>query len=255
MSNVKIKDVSRGATLLKKIIERSDRNLDGAVRGSEVVGIKPKNCPTTGPKWGVAQQAAQGVQKFAQSKGSVTVEDVKKAVDEVAKRVKAADLDGDGFLSDAEAKKLTSLAEKRFANFVANHAGDSIDDFEIPPQKEAKRPSFKWSGTPAEVCTSLLNAYSDPKNDNFWPSWAGKGASRYVVKSAEAKEMVKALEPLYTSRRKAVLTELSNRTLDSHFGCVSCDAGARAVFEKLAKELGVTGLEFKSPVAPKVPAP
>jgi hypothetical protein len=100
------------------------------------------------------------------------------------------------------------------------------------------------------VCTSLLNAFSERKNDNFG---GPEGPSRYVLATGEATKMVAALKPLYPARQKAVLTELARRTLVSEIGCVAVTSGARAVFEKYARDLGVTGLQFKSPNAPKLP--
>ncbi len=55
------------------------------------------------------------------------------------------------------------------------------------------------------------------------------------------------------ARKKAVLTELAKRTLTSEFGCVSVSAEARPIFKKLAADLGLTGLQFKSPAPPQAP--
>lgn len=257
MPNFKVSDVSRAASLLKKLVEKSDVNRDGAVRGAEGGSVTPKRMPATNIKRLGPGHAVTSVQRFALSKGSAQVKDIKKAVDEVAKRVRAGDKDQDGFISESELKKLSTVAERTFVMFGRDFAHKSLEDFNLPAPREPKAPRFSWKGTPAEVTSSLLDAYSDRKNDNFWPSWSGSGPgpSRYVLTDAEAKKMVKALEPLYPSRQKAVLSELARRTERSTFGCVSVNAAARKVFESYAARLGVADLEFKSPAAPKMPAP
>ena len=48
-----------------------------------------------------------------------------------------------------------------------------------------------------------------------------------------------------------LIAELAKRTLVSKVGCVSVTPTARKVFEKYAQGLGVRGLKFKSPAAPR----
>ena len=258
MTTLKLSSVRKSATLLKKLIEKADTNKDGAIRTREIDSIASPNprIPTT-PQQSDLRSALHGVQRYAMSKGSVAVPDLKKTVDEFAKRVKAADKDQDGVLSEAEYRALASLGEKRFVDFASRQSDAKVSDFKLEPQRAPSAPRFSWSGTPQQVCSSLLNAYSNPRNDNFWPSWGSpdKGASRYVLTKTEATKMVDALKPLYASRQKSVLKELSARTERSAFGCVSCDAGAKAVFAAYAKDLGVQGLKFLSPAAPRMPAP
>lgn len=259
MGQMKVADVTRTATLLKKLIEKADTNKDGSVSNGDVQAISPQHPrdPAVVPRQADLKSAIHGAQRYAQSKGSTSVSAVKKAVDEIAAAVKKADKDGDGVVSEAEYKSLATLAAKRFVDFGQVHAKDKPTDFKLPPQRDTPRPRFSWSGTVPEVTTSLLMAYSDRQNDNWWPSWGSpaKTPSRFVISKAEAEEMVKALEPLYASRQKGVLTELSGRSQHSTFGCVSCDPQARAVFERYATRLGVQGLTFGSPSAPKMPAP
>jgi hypothetical protein len=254
----KVSDVGRTASLLKKLVEKSDVNQDGAVRWREARwGVDPKNgrgiTSKKNPRdYFTTAQAIESAMRFSQSKGSSEIGAIKKSIDEIARRVKAADQDGDGIINDSEHRKLKTGAENTFVRFGQEYAGDKLADFNLPATHQAKLPSFSWKGTPKQVCTSLLNAYSERKNDNFW---SNLGPSRFVLTQTEAKKMVDALKPLYPSRQKAVLTELAARTLKSEFGCVSCNAGARSVFEKLARDLGVSGLQFRSPAAPKQPAP
>lgn len=257
----KVSDVGRTATLLKKLVEKADVNKDGAVRWREARYGGDTGTPIT-PKKKVRNARAPGeaieaAVRFTQTRGSSEVKEIKKSIDEISRRVKAGDKDKDGFISDQEHRQLKSGAESAFVFFGKSYAGHKLTDFNLPAQREARPPAFSWKGTPQQVCTSLLRAFSDRKNDNFWASWAtsDSGPSRFVLTQAEAKKMVDALQPLYPARQKAILTELAGRTLESKFGCVSCNAGARAVFEKYATDLGVPGLSFKSPAAPKQPAP
>lgn len=258
MPRLKLTDVTRSASLLKKLVEKADTNKDGAVRSGEVAALSPNQTRgNPAPPQLQLRSAIDGARRFAMSKGSVEVPDIQKAVDEIARRVKAADKDGDGFLSDAEQNALDTVAAKRFVAFAAEHKNSKVGDFTFAPQRTPRPPPFSWAGTPSQVCSSLLNAFSDRKNDNFWPDWGSptKGASRYVLSKAEAQKMVTALTPLYASRQKAVVAELAARSAKSEFGCVSFDAGARAVFTAYAAQLGVQGLKFESPGAPKMPSP
>ena len=261
-SRLKLSDVSKTAALLKKLVEKSDVNLDGAVRWREArwgvdqkkgLGITSKKKPGEKLLAGAAVEAAM---KFSQSKGSSEVKDIKKSIDEIARRVKAGDKDGDGFINEKEHRQLKTGAESTFVSFGATFATHKLTDFNLPVQHQGRLPSFSWKGTPAQVCSSLLNAFSDRKNDNFWSNWSGVGSdpSRYVLTQTEARKMVAALKPLFPARQEAVLKELAARTAKSEFGCVSVNAGARTVFEKFARDLGVSGLQFKSPAAPKQPA-
>jgi hypothetical protein len=259
MSKVKVSDLTRSAALLKKLVDASDVNKDGALRWKEALwGVDPKKRAGISPKRKKAgrdsitpAEVVNSVMRFSQVKGSSEITQVKKAIDELTQRARGRDKDKDGFISDAEQRRGTSGAEQAVIRFAGAFAHDSLDDFNLPVQHETRLPRFSWTGTTKEVCSSLLNAYSERKNDNSWGM--GDGPSRYVLSTGEAQKMVKALEPLYASRQKAVLTELARRTEKSEFGCVSVTAGARGVFEKYAAKLQVTGLEFKSPAAPKAP--
>ena len=257
MPNFKISDVNRTAALVKKLVEKADINSDGAVRNSEVSSLAKSARAETDPKKIELRSVIMGAQRYAQSKGSTTIESIKKAVDDIAASVKAADKNGDGVITNREYDALATLAAKRFVDFGTQHAHDKVSDFTFPTGRTPSKPSFNWKGTPAAVCTSLLNAHSESKNDNFWPKWGspGPGPSRYVLSATEARQMVAALEPLYASRQKAVITELASRTTESKFGCVSCDAGARAVFAAYAKKVGVQALRFGAPRAPSMPSP
>lgn len=261
MANLlKVSDVTRTATLLKKLVDASDINNDGAVRIQEARwGVDPKNgigITSKHPLPGKRAINPSGTLELAVrftsiNKSSSLTTDIKKSVDELANRARAADTDKDGFISEVEMQRGVSNAERNFVMFGSQYAHDSLSDFNLPTKHETRLPSFSWSGTPAAVCTSLLNAFSDRKNDNFW---GGGGASRYVLSTAEAQKMVKALEPLFATRQKAIISELASRTLKSEFGCVSVSPGARTVFEKYAAQLAVTGLHFQSPAAPRAPA-
>jgi hypothetical protein len=258
MGQMKVADVARTAALLKKLIEKVDTNKDGSVSNGDVRAISPRSPrdPNVVPRQADLKSAVHGAQRYAQSKGSTSVAAVKKAVDEIAAAVKKADRDGDGVVSEAEYRSLATLAAKRFVDFGQVHAKDKTTDFKLEPQRDTPRPKFRWTGTIPEVTTSLLMAHSDRQNDSWWPSWGSpeKTPSRFVISKAEAEAMVKALEPLYASRQKGVITELSSRSQQSRFGCVSVDAKARAVFEQYADRLGVRGLTFGSPAAPKLPS-
>lgn len=259
MSKMKVADVARTASLLKRLVAKADTNKDGAVRAPEITRISPHHPrdPKASARQAELKSALHGAQRFAMSKGSVTVASIQQAVDDIAARVKAADKDRDGVISETEYAALATVAARRFVDFGQRHARDKVSDFTLAPQQEAPAPRFDWRGSAQAVCSSLLNAFSTRGNDNFWPEWAsqGRGPSRYVLTQAEARKMVEALGPLYASRQKAVLTELASRTAQSTFGCVACNAGAAAVLEAYAQRLGVQGLTFGSPSAPRMPSP
>ncbi len=81
--------------------------------------------------------------------------------------MKAADRDGDGFIAEGEQGSAATGAETSFVNFGARFGGHQLSDFNLPTQHQGRLPRFSWKGTPAEVCSSLLLAFSDRKNDNF----------------------------------------------------------------------------------------
>jgi hypothetical protein len=254
----KVSDIAKTASLLKKLIDASDVNSDGAVRLKEArygdklngLGIQPKK-PTAAQKNTAGPGATlEAVVRFSQANGSSEIPALKKTIDELAKRARAADRDGDGFINDNEQRAMSSGAEQSFVRFGAAYSNLKITDFILPTKHTGTLPKFSWAGTPDKVCTSLLNAFSERKNDNFWD---GRGVSRYVISAAEAKKMVEALAPLYPARQKAVLEELAKRTLKSEFGCVFVSPDAVPVFKKLAADLGVTGLQFKAPKPPPAP--
>ena len=263
MAPIKLTNVTRSATLLKKIVAKADLNLDGAVRANEVGRINVERNKKVGVGKNVKDPGAGPVLRslvlFAQHKSGSTIKDINGAIDEVSTRLKALDKDGDGSISDAEQDRATTGAERTMLQFVALHSGDSIGDFPIPPAKEQWRPPFKYSGTPAEVCDSLLEAFNSRSNDGMWPKWATPGQSgkpaRYVIDGGEADAMVAALGKLYPSRAKAVLVELSSRTQGQNYGCVSPSTDAQKKFQALATKLGAGKLPFKGPTGtPAVPS-
>jgi hypothetical protein len=259
MPNVKLADVNRSAALLKKIVARADLNKDGAIRDGDMrqirehLGVAPKTSgrwltPEDGPQLVAGINSAVG---RAKSRGGPQLEKIYAAIDDFKALAKAADVDKNGQLDPVEQKRLRTGGEKQFMNFVNWSKSKTMSDIDLPEQHAFAKPKFKWSGTPQEVCQSLLAAHSDPKNDNFWPDWGGKGAARYVLSAAEANEMTTALAPLFPARQKAVLTELAKRTGAVEFGCVSPDNAAKKVLEKYADSLGLK-LVFKQPAAPKI---
>ena len=204
MGSIKVSDVSKTAALLKKLVAKADSNKDGAVSNGDVLAISPHHPrdPNLVPRQAELRSAIHGAQRYAQSKGSTSVQSVQKAVDELAAAVKKADKDGDGVVSEAEYRSLATLAAKRFVDFGQKYGTDKVSDFQLAPQVDTPRPPFKWSGTIPEVTSSLLMAYSARQNDNWWPSW-----------------------------------------------------GSPVRGSPYARSLGVTGLTFGSPAAPKRPSP
>lgn len=249
MANLKLSDVRHGASLMKKLIPKSDLNQDGAIRGSDYSRLAEHGVD------GELIHALEGLGNQAKSKGGPSVVRMKEAVDEFSRRAKALDLDGSKTLSPTELKKTKSDGERRFLDFCVWAKSKDLSDFDLPKASAPYKPKFKWTGTPAEVCTSLLRAHSSPGNDNQWPHWGSgpnPGPSRYVIDGKEAKEMVKALKPLYLSRQKAVLSELASRTESSSFGCVSPTNAGKSVLLAYAAELGID-IELHQPAAPAIP--
>jgi hypothetical protein len=258
MAKMKVADVAKTAALLKQVLTKVDTNQDGAIRAGELAAIGPAVTRAT-PK---ADQfelrfAVRGAQLFAMHKTNVSIPNIKKAIDEIAKRVKAGDKDGDGKISETEYDRLSTGAERDFVVFGEKFSHAKVSDFHFAAPHAHTPPHFSWTGTIPEVTSSLLNAFSKPGNDNFWPYWATHqpGASRYVLDGSEAKAMVKALQPLYATRQKGVIEELAKRTHNSSFGCVSVTPAARTVLENFAHSLGVNGLQFDAVPPPAMPSP
>lgn len=239
------------------MVDRADVVKDGALSREEISYIDSEANGVAGDSPTIA--ALTGAHGHGRATGPQALNDVKKSIDDLAKRVRSADKDGDGVLSDKEQRALRTKGERGLLGFVEVARRHGVSDFEMPKPPPEVRPHFRWSGTPKEVCQSLLDAFSVRSNDNHWPSWAvsteRRGvAARYVVDVSEAKEMVAALKNLYPARQKSVLTELAERTASSVFGCAAVTPKAKPVFDAYAKSLGLT-LEFRNPAAPGVPPP
>lgn len=248
MANIKLSDVRHGVGLMKQVVARADLNKDGAVRGSDMRRLGEAGVDAQ------VRSALEGTVNFAKSKGGPSVSNMKKAVDEFGRRAKAIDLDGNKLISPEEYKKTKSDAERRFLSFCVWAKSKSLADLDLPQPTAPKKPKFKWSGTAEEVCTSLLRAHTNSGNDNFFPHWGSgpnPGSSRYVIDGSEAKEMIAALQPLYVSRQKAVLTELAKRTEGSFFGCVSPTNAGKKALTAYAEALGLD-LTFGQPAAPNL---
>jgi len=262
MVSVKLSDINHAATLLKQVVKKADTNEDGAIRAGDINKIRDLYGmqPSTSGNWndgGTGAQIVSGINSAvgrAKSRGGPTLERISTAIDDLKKLTRAGDKDGDGKLDTNEQKSLKTAGEKNFMQFVVWAKSKSISDIDMPAHKAFERPKFKWSGTPAQVCDSLLLSTGNPKNDNYWPSWGSgnAGASRYVVTASEARDMVTALKNLYVGRQKSVLTELASRTHQSAFGCVSPNTAAQKVFQDYADELGIT-IELGHPAAPSMP--
>ena len=258
MPGIKLTDVTKAASLLKKVVDRADVMKDGTLSREEIryLGQAAKGV-TKDPATLAALQGAHG---FGRATGPQPLADVKKSIDDLKARVRAADKDGDGVLSEAEQKKLKTAGEKSLLGFVGVAKNHQVSDFTMPAPPPESRPAFKWSGNPAEVAQSLLAAFSIRSNDNHWPMWGTpyekRGMSaRYVIDVSEAKEMVQALKNLYPARQKSVLTELAGRTATSVFGCAAVTPKAKPLFDAYAKSLGLSSLDFKNPAAPTMPSP
>jgi hypothetical protein len=258
MPSLKLTDVTKAASLLKKVVDRADVLKDGALSREEIryLGQEAKGV-TKNPATLAALQGAHG---FGRATGPQPLADVKRSIDDLKARVRAADKDGDGVLSEAEQRKLKTAGERSLLGFVGVAKNHQVSDFAMPAPPPEHRPRFKWSGTPAEVAQSLLAAFSVRSNDNHWPTWGTpyekRGMSaRYVIDAAEAKEMVQTLKNLYPARQKSVLTELAGRTAQSGFGCAAVTPKAKPLFDAYAKSLGVSSLKFRNPAAPTMPAP
>lgn len=257
MPTIKLTDVTRAATLLKKVVDKADVFKDGALSREEIRYLGQAARGATKDARTLA--ALEGAHGHGRATGPQPLPEVRKSIDELKARLRAADADGDGALSEAEQRKLRTKGEKGLLGFVDVAKRHQVSDFTMPPPPPENRPRFRWSGTAAEVCQSLLAAFSIRANDNHWPTWGvppeQRGMSaRYVIDSAEAKEMVQALKNLYPARQKSVLTELARRTERSAFGCAAVTSAAKPVLDAYARSLGLS-LAFRNPAAPTMPSP
>ena len=86
MTTIKVADVTKGAALLKQLIEKADTNRDGAIRTGEIDSIAPANPRVPAPaRQRDLRSAIFGVVRYAQHKSSVRLPDLKKTVDAFAK--------------------------------------------------------------------------------------------------------------------------------------------------------------------------
>ncbi len=246
----KLVDISNAAKLAKSLVAKSDINSDGAIRAGDVSKISEESKTKAMDAYaGLLDQ----LRRTAARDGGPTKANVQKAVDTAVEKLKQRDKDGSGAIEDVEKVRSMTALETRMLEFASSAKGKKVSSFDLPTPYVVKPPRFKWSGTSAEVAVSLLNAYSKPANDNFFPISVEAGqprASRFVVNAEEARTMVAALRKLYTNRQKGVLSEVADRTLSSAYGCVSPTNAAKKIFLDYAEELGLD-LDFKQPAAPK----
>ncbi|MCK6547135.1 hypothetical protein L6R52_14895 [Myxococcota bacterium] len=236
--------------MAKSLVAKSDINSDGAIRAGDVSKISAESKTKAMDAYvGLLDQ----LRRTAAKDGGPTTANVQKAVDTAVKKLKQRDKDGSGALEDAEQVRSMTALETRMVQFASSAKGKKVSNFALPEPYVVRPPRFRWTGTVSEVATSLLNAYSKPANDNFFPVRVEPGqprASRFVVNGAEARTMVTALKKLYLSRQKSVLRELASRTLSSAYGCVSPTDSGKKIFLDYAKDLGLD-LDFQQPAAPQ----
>ena len=246
----KLADISKAANLAKSLVAKSDINSDGAIRAGDVSKISAEsNTKAMDAYVGLLDQ----LRRTAAKGGGPTKANVQKAVDTAVKKLKQRDKDDTGAIEDGEKVRSMTALETRMLEFATRAKGKTVSSFDLPTPYVVKPPQFRWNGTSGEVATSLLNAYSKPANDNFFPISVERGqprASRFVVNADEAQTMVAALRKLYTNRQKAVLREVAERTLSSTYGCVSPTNAAKKILLDYAEELGLD-LDFKQPAAPR----
>jgi len=190
----KLSDISQAAKLAKSLVARSDINSDGAIRAGDVSKISADSKTKAMDAYvGLLDQ----LRRTAAKDGGPTTANVKKAIDTAVKKLKARDKDESGALEDSEQPRTMTALETRMVQFASSAKGKTVSSFKLPEPYEVKAPRFSWRGSAADVTTSLLNAYSKPANDNFFPVRVESGqprASRFVVNGAEARTMVAALK-------------------------------------------------------------
>lgn len=248
--NVKLSTLSHAQALGEALIKKSDINSDGAIREGDISRLNAQAAKN--PVMAELTAILNPLRKFAQKNGGPSKANVAKALGEAVSRLKARDKDGSKVLEDNEQPKSMTVMEASVLRFAEKTKSKKASDFKFPAAFSAQ-PKFNYAGPPAKVCQSLLDAFSKPANDNFWPSWATNDdmprAARYVIDGGEAKSMVAALKKLYPSRQKAILTELAGRTAATVYGCASPTNAGKKVFEAYAQQLGLS-LSFGQPGAP-----
>lgn len=247
---VKFSTLNHAKTLGTALIKKSDINTDGAIRDGDIqklAGQIGKN-----KVMGELTAILNPLRKYAQKHGGPSKANVTKALNESISRLKARDKNGNDALEDNEQPKSMTVMEASVLRFATKTKSKKVSDFKFPKSYDG-RPKFNYSGTPAKVCQSLLDAFSKSSNDSFWPSWAVPDgqprAARYVIDGTEARAMVGALKKLYVNRQRAILTELAGRTSASVYGCASPTNAGKTVFEAYAQQLGLE-LTFGQPGAP-----
>jgi len=254
MPSIKLTQVNKAGQLLKKLVDKADLNDDKAIRESDIAKLT-EHARTHG-EFGPLASTLDSLRGSARKKGGPSLSNIKKVIDDATKKIASYDKDADGKLSNEEQGRRMTVGESQLLGFALAAKNKKVSDYKFPAKHEWQPGHFSWRGTAEQVCNSLLNAYSKPANDNFFPHWGESEpgtprASRFGVDGNEAKTMVTALKELYVSRQKSVLTELARRTQASEYGCVNPNEAATKVFKKYAEELGLD-LTWGHPAAPHV---
>ncbi|MCK6552653.1 LOB domain containing-protein [Myxococcota bacterium] len=254
MASLKITDVNKAGRLLKKLADKADLNGDKAIRESDIAKLARHS--EQHDEFTPVVQTIDALRRSARSKGGPSLENIHKTIDQAVERLAARDRDGSKTLSDVEQGRRMTGAEAQLLRFAKEAKNKKVSDYEFPPKHEWRPGRFVYRGTPADVCQSLLDAFSKPANDNFWPGWAAGDdrprASRYVIDGTEARSMVRALKKLNPNRQEAIMLELDGRTRAPVYGCASPTNAGKRVLEAYARELGLD-LDLGQPGAPRVP--
>lgn len=271
MPTLSNKKVAQATSLLQKLVRKVDNgdeiltayelhrtNKTKHIRGSYV--YVPQG--TTHQLDTETETALLAAINRAKSKSQRGVDEIAKGIGEAGKEAKAADRDGDGKLSDAEAKKVRSPLGKSLVAFARVHGGDSISDFKIDvapvkvyvPKRPFVAPKNK---TAPELVEALLRHFNDWGNDNH-VGIGSRESTRHVLATAEAEGITRAIAKLPETTAKAVLREFSKRIKQPDYRGngfepkrVYVMPKAVGLFDKLAKKLGVTASFVGNPVAPK----
>ena len=111
-----------------------------------------------------------------EDQGGPTLENIHTLLGQAKESLRARDANGDGVLGASELPRNLGAFESGLLYFAQACKGLKVEDFKIPDATAPHPPRFTWGGTPAKVCQSLRDAFSNPANDNHWPAWGSPEA-------------------------------------------------------------------------------
>jgi hypothetical protein len=239
---------------MKRLVRAADFGRNGTITYGEAKSFAnaflPRDAATPDDFWGFGRaiwEARQDVWR-ATGKSRPTIEEVEAALEArvvIAKTYSVAD---NGALLDASGTQLNG-SEDPGTYWIAAAVHEGLDAHNEPyvrfldhegDVEESKRVPLDLTGPAADAIRQLVFHFNIAENDNHWPRWSGRVASRYKLGEAEGQAVADAIRAEPPARAAELVQALADWIHQAGPGLVYLEDPARVLIEQLAADLGVT---------------